>query len=167
MLWQKYVQLQVFHQLCVLWVKTMFPPTIASVTCSIIVCLYVTIRHNDVPPFLIPVFFYTAITLFGIVFWFCIQTINVSRASEARIGLLTAIPVGIGNENGISDPWELKKYTAKKRKATRAMNFRLGDFMEFSIDVPISIWEEILNQVVFGGCILRDCRLRFRLPAVA
>ena len=148
-LWEKYVQLQVFHQLCLIWVKVMTPTNVASITCSIIVCLYATIRHNDVPPFLIPVFSYVGITLFGIVFWVCVQIIDVSKASEALIGTLTVISVDTGNENGISDPQKLKKYIVKKGKATRPMKFRFGDFMDISINVPIGVWEEILNQVLF------------------
>lgn len=77
------------------------------------------------------------------------QFINVSKASEALIGTLTMTPGGARNEYGISGPQELKKYIVRKRKATRAMNFRLGDFMEFSLDVPIGIWDDILNQELF------------------
>ena len=79
------------------------------------------------------------------------QIINVSKGSEALIDTLTRtfIPAGAGCENGVNGGLELKKYIVRKGKATRAMNFRLGDFMEFSIDVPIGVWEEILNQVFF------------------
>ena len=151
MLWQKYVQLQVFNQLCLTWAKSMLGPTIASITSSIAVCFYITIRHNDVPPFLIPVFFYVGITLFAIVFWGCVQVINVSKTSQSLIGTLTimpTIPAHAGNEYEVSGGQELKKYIMRKGKATRPMYFRLGDFMEVSIDVPIGIWDEILNQVL-------------------
>ena len=149
MLWQKYVQLQLFHKLCLIWVKVMSPASVASITSAIIVCFYITIRHNDVPSFLIPVFFYVGTTCVGIIFWLGIQVIDVSKASEALIGRLTAIPVGTGNEYGISDPRELKKYIVRKGKATRAIKFRFGDFTDVTIDVPIGVWDEILNQVLF------------------
>ena len=37
----------------------------------------------------------------------------------------------------------------KRGKATRPLNYRIGEFMEFSLDVPMGIWDEILNQLVF------------------
>ena len=132
-----------------MWVKLMLAPTLASVTGAIIVSFYVTIRHEDVPSVLIPAIVYTEVALLGIVFWMCDQMLSVKTTSEAVIAVLTSITAEqVGRENLNSNGRDLKKYIMRRAKATRAMNFRVGDFMELSLDVPIGVWDEILNQVL-------------------
>ena len=127
----------------------MLAPTLASVTGTIIVSFYVTIRHEDVPSVLIPAIVYTEVALLGIVFWMCDQMLSVKTTSEAVIAVLTSITAEqVGRENLNSNGRDLKKYIMRRAKATRAMNFRVGDFMELSLDVPIGVWDEILNQVL-------------------
>ena len=97
--------------------------TIASITTKIIICFYITIRHDDIPPFLVPVFSYVGITLFGIVSWACIQIVEVLRESEALISTLISVAAEGGKETGGSllHDRELKKYIVRRGKATRSM----------------------------------------------
>ena len=37
----------------------------------------------------------------------------------------------------------------KRAQALRAVNFPTGPFAEFSLNVTINIWEEVLNQLLF------------------
>ena len=87
--------------------KFMVVPTIASATSTIIICFFVTIRHQEVPVWLVPVFFYVGITLFGIVFWICYQMVLVIRASEAVIGVLTSI--NDENQGSTGSPLTMRK----------------------------------------------------------
>ena len=36
-----------------------------------------------------------------------------------------------------------------KARATRALEYRMGDFGSFSLNVPVVLWEEIWNQLLF------------------
>ena len=146
-LWHKYLRLQVFHQLCRAWIKLMVVPAMATATSAIIICFYVTIRHQEVPPWLVPLFTYVGVSLFGTVFWITYQAMLVIRTSEAIIGALTTVDDPMLGSMRV--PLTLQKYIAKRGKATRPLNIRIGAFMEFSLDVPIGIWDEILNQLVF------------------
>ena len=147
-LWQKYVELQVFNELSRTWVKLMLVPTIASVTTTIIVCFYVTIRHEDLPAILIANVAYVGVALLGILFWIFQQMIGVMRISEAVIAALTTITPN-GSDNGRNPGWELKHYIVRRGKATRKLHFRVGEFTEASLDVSVGIWDEILNQLLF------------------
>ena len=148
-LWHKYLKLQVFNELCRTWAKLMIVPTISSATSTIIICLYVTIRHEELPIGLVPFFFYVGMTLFGIVFWIAYQVILVIRASEAIIGVLTTVDKEGDNPGWMGVPLPPKKYIMKRGKATRPLGYRIGEFIEFSLDVPIGIWDEIVNQLLF------------------
>ena len=147
-LWHNYLRLQIFTEICSMWIKLMVVPTIFSVTSTIITCLYVTIRNEGLPEWLVLLFFYVGITLFGNVFWIAYQAILVIRASEATIGVLTSIQYeNSGHHNHV--PLVIRKYIVKRGKATKPLSFRIGEFTEFSLDVPMSIWDEILNQLLF------------------
>ena len=146
-LWQKYVELQVFNELSRTWAKLMLIPTIVSVTCTIIICFYATIRHEDLPAVLIPAFVYVGAVLLGIVFWIAKQALSAIRTSEAVIANLTSVKTDqAGNEN-IGQ--ELKNFIVRRGNATRKLFYMVGNFMEVSSDVPICMWDEILNQVLF------------------
>ena len=150
-LWQKYVRLQLYVELCSIWGKVMIVPTMISATTTIIICFYVTIRPENVPLWLVLVIFYVGITLFGIVFWTCYQVILVIRGSEEIIRALTSLETGDwinGGRMGLP-PLQLKKYILIRGKATRPLNYRIGEFNDFTLDVPIGIWDEILNQLFF------------------
>ena len=128
----------------------MLVPTIISTTSTIIICFYVTIRPDNVPFWLVVVVFYIGITLFGIVFWACYQTILVIRGSEDIIRALTSLEIGDWKEGRLGvTPMRLKKYIVTRGKATRPVNYRIGEFNDFTLDVPIGIWDEILNQLLF------------------
>lgn len=89
-LWQKYMHLQVFNELCKVWIKFMIVPTIFSLTCAVIVCFYVTIRNEGVPTLLAMLFFYIGASVFGTFFWILYQVIMVIRTAEGILGILTS-----------------------------------------------------------------------------
>ena len=144
-LWRKYLHLQVFNQLCRVWVKLMSPPTTFSLTSSIIIWFYVTIRNEGVPVTLTLIFFCVGISIFAIFFWLLYEVIMVKRAADRILATLTSTEDG--NYKDFSP--QQKRYINKRGKATRAIGYRIGDFMEISLDVPLGIWDEILNQLLF------------------
>ena len=146
-LWQRYLRLQVHQVICRTWVKLMVVPSMATVTGAIIICFYVTIRNQDMPPWLPTLFFYVGINLFSFVFWVAFQAHLIVRTSEAIIGVLTSMEDELLGDNDV--PPNVRKYIALRGKATRPLNFSIGAFNEFSLDVPIGIWDEILNQLLF------------------
>lgn len=88
---------------------------------------------------------YAGATEFANVFWTSYQIISVVRASEEVIeALRSTVTDGYSRA-----PPELRKYIVKKGKATRALYYRVGNFSDFSLDVPVGIWDEIINQLLF------------------
>ena len=144
-LWHTYVQLQIFIQLFVSWMKVLLVPTIISATSTIIICFYVTVRHSNVPAWVFLTFIYVGVTIFGIVLLLSYQLMLGIHASESSIGVLASTD----GEDYRDLPLSLKKYVLKRGKATRPLRYRVGELMDFSWEVPIGIWDEILNQLLF------------------
>ena len=78
-------------------------------------------------------------------FWTSYQIISVVGLSEEVIGVLKL--TGIDDHRSV--PAAFKTFMAKKGKATRALYYRIGHFSDFSLGVPIGIWDEIINQLLF------------------
>ena len=125
-------------------------PSMISGTATIIICFYVTIRPGNVPTWLVLVIFYVGITLFGIAFWVCFQLILLIRGSEDIIRALNSLDTGDWRKGRVGvSPLALKKYILVRGRAIRPLNYRLGEFTDFTLDVPIGVWDEILNQLFF------------------
>ena len=46
-------------------------------------------------------------------------------------------------------PLNERTYFGRKARATKALGFRMGNVGNFSLDVPVVMWEEIWNQLLF------------------
>lgn len=144
-LWEKYMHLQVFNELCKGWIKFMIAPSLFSITCTIIICFFVTIRNEGVPVALIMLFAYVGVSIFATLFWICYEIIMVTRMADGILETLTSTEKG----SYTSLPNQQRRYISKRGKATRAIGYRIGGFMEFSLNVPVGLWDEIVNQLLF------------------
>ena len=127
------------------WLMFMFPPTLSSVSLAIIMPTFVSIRYTELPVMFYVIFPYTAFTLILVIFWFCYDTVLVIRASEGLMGqLLYHQAVYL---RPLSTAERIK--VLKRAKAMKVLEFPIGDFAEFSLTLPVSIWDEIVNQVLF------------------
>ena len=83
--------------------------------------------------------------MFLVIFCFAYQIVMVMRASENIVGVLTSTT----DKTSGALPLHERNYFARKVKATRALGFRMGNVGNFSLDVPVVMWEEIWNQLLF------------------
>ena len=83
-----YFCLELYTRISCVWIKFMLPPTIFSMSLTIIVTTFVSIRYTDLP-FMFYIFFpNTAFTLLLIIFWASIDIVLITRDSEAILGEL-------------------------------------------------------------------------------
>ena len=141
----QYVRLQVHVAIANDWIMFMIVPTIFSVSTSIIICLYITIRHPELPIYLYILFPYVAANLFSLLFYLAYELMMMIRASEAVLDTLSSTEGQYYQAASIQQ----RLYIRKLAKSTRPLSFRMGIFMNFSLDVPVGIWDEILNQLLF------------------
>ena len=113
---------------------------------AIVLCLYIPLRHPEVPALLNLCFLLVGIIVLGVCLWWSYDVVLLIRASEDVLGKLKTFD-GNWREKGISDLQRLR--FLKRAKACRPVDVPIGIFGEFSLDVPVIMWDEILNQLLF------------------
>ena len=140
-----YICYELYSRVCNVWLKFMLPPTIFSVSLTIIVTSFVSIRYTELPFLFYILFPITAFTLMLIILWISYDAVCITRDSEDILRQLSASEAPYLR----STPRRAKAEIMKRVRAMRVVGFPIGEFAVFSIDVPIAVWEEILNQVLF------------------
>ena len=120
-------------------------PNFVGCSTLVIVALYICIRAVGVPWWLYLFFISSCVTLLLLTFWLPYQFVLAVRASEDVVGVLTSLKDIYSGELSLNE----RKYLARKAKATRILGYRMGGFGNFSFDVPVVMWDEILNQLLF------------------
>ena len=87
---RKYYLFQVYVCLANSWVKFMIVPAIFSVSSSIIVAFYVSIRHTEIPILIYLRFASVGVSLFVILFWFGLEVIKLIQSTEAIVETLNS-----------------------------------------------------------------------------
>ena len=140
-----YICSELYNRTCGVWVKFMMPPTIFSVSLAIIVTTFVSLRYTELP-FIFYIFFpNTAFTLLLIIFWLSYDEVLITRDSEDILGQLWSYEAPYLR----SMPKSRRAKIMKRAKAMRVLEFPIGEFADFSLSFPITVWDEILNQVLF------------------
>ena len=127
------------------WFKFQGPPTILSVSVAVIITAFVSIRYTDLPLILYIFYPNTAFNLMLIVFWLFYDTVRIVRASDEIIGRLQSENAGYLRPL----PRAMRIQVLKRAKVMKEIEFPLGNYSEVTLNLPIAMWEEILNQVLF------------------
>ena len=112
---------------------------------TMIVTTFVSIRYTELPIYYYVVFPNTAFTLMLIIFWLSYDGVLFTRASEDILSTLLSYEAPYVRQM----PRAVRVQVMKRARAMRVIEFPIGEFADFSINLPITIWEEVLNQVLF------------------
>ena len=144
-LWKDHEKLGIFHVVAASYIGFFITPALFGCSSFVIVAFYVSIRNVGLPWWLYLLLLFTSVTTFLIIFWFTYQLVLVMRASEDIVEVLKTTPDKYFGVLGVSE----RNYSTRKARATRAFGYRMGNFGNFSLEVPIVMWEEIWNQLLF------------------
>ena len=141
-----YILGQVYNTILDVWYKFTVPPAFLNGGIAIVFAWYATIRHKDeLPLYIYWLFPYIATVFTIILFDLCFDGILVIRASEDSLSTLRSKErrylVGV--------PVQERVRMSKRAKAIRPAFFSVGNFTEFNMNVPIGVWDEIVNQLMF------------------
>ena len=139
-----YICNELYHRICFAWGKFMLPFTLISVSLTVIWGTFVAIRYTMLPLYLYVVFPNTAVTLMLIILWVGYDLTAFTRDSEDVLGKLRSHQAPYLR----SMPKGVRTGVMKRARAMRVIGFPIGDFADWTINVSIVIWDEILNQVV-------------------
>ena len=141
---QMYVRLELFHRIGQVWVRFYFPPWLVACSTTVIVTAFVTIRYTELPLIVYGIFPNMAITLLTVIFWQSYDMLRIIRASEDILGVLWKHETPYFR--GMTRAKRIEKM--KRSRAMRPLGFLVAD-SEFSVNLPIDTWDEIVNQTLF------------------
>ena len=142
-----YIAFQVQNKLYDDWFGPALFSILFSLGCAVVISLYFPLKHPDLPGFIILVFVTMAVFIMAVVFWLCFDEVTVIRNSEEVIAELQLRPqVSRFGESEFSVV-QMERFL-KRAKALRSFRISVGTFGDFNLEVPIIMWEEILNQLV-------------------
>ena len=97
---------------------------------------------HDIPSIFSAAFLFVTVMLMGVIFGASYDALQLTKAAEEVIANLHSVKNFHGG--GLRGRGVLKR-----AKAFRPIKYPVWVFGEFSIEVPIIIWDEILNQLLF------------------
>lgn len=140
-----YICLELFNRICYVWNKLILPLTNFSLSLTIIVAAFISIRYTELRFYYYVFFANTAVSLMLILFWSYYEMLLITRGCEEILGQLLSYEAPYLQ----SVPKAQRTLVMKRAKAMRVIEFPLGDFADTSLSVAIAIWDEIVNQVLF------------------
>ena len=140
-----YICGQVYNTILDVIYKLVSPPGIFNSGLIIVLTWFLTMRHSQVPWYIYMWFPYIAILFTVVLFALCYDGILAIRASKKVLSILRS------NEKQyfLRLPAEDRKAMMRRAKALRPAFFSVGNFTDFNVDVPIGVWNQIVNQLVF------------------
>ena len=121
------------------------PPAFLNAGLTIVLAWYLTIRHTELPLYIYCVFPYAGILFTFMLFDLCYDGILVMRASEDSLTKLRLAE----KQYFLRMPTDERMAMMKRAKALRPAFFSVGSFTEFTMDVPVGVCDEIVNQLMF------------------
>ena len=141
-----YIRLQLFsHTFCV-WCLLMFAPLLVGLIICVIITLFLAIRYTQLPLLLYIWCLVTGITILFVIFWISYDIVLVKRTAEDVMSRFAS-------HDGAPYLGRMSKQervaVAKRALALKVLEFPNGDSVDLSLDLPVMVWEEVLNQVLF------------------
>ena len=144
-LWRSFLCLRIYCILLNEWIKWLLVPTALILKAVIALCLYVVLRREGIPGWLAIVSGYAGLMLGGIFLWDQYKAVSGMRLADDLAQRLTSTR----EEYFRRLAPEQQRYFVKLGKAVRVPRFEFGSFMEYSFEVPLTILDEILGQLLF------------------
>ena len=130
------------HELAQVYDRTI---TVFSVSVAITQALYVTCRPTAMPLIIYLAYPLVATVPLFVIFRICYDAVAVKRAGDEVLGNLQSKTASYFSR---LKPAE-KREMMRRARALRPVCMEMGSFTEITLEVFMSIWDEILNQLVF------------------
>ena len=135
----------VFNQVLIRWMKAFVPTSIFGLSCCFVVVMFVTIRDTELPTLIYGSFPILGSFFMGIIFWLSYDAMMAKRGSEEILAnLQSAAYKYYLQELDTQD----RKVFLKRTKALRPASFPIGNFGEVSFELPVTVWEESVDQLL-------------------
>ena len=140
-----YVCLQIYHHAHCSWWNWTLPSTYFALSSTVILAMYIGVRHTELPWYLYWVFWLAGVGVLLQIFGVGYDVMLAKEDSEEIVGQLqssagTALQIFSLDE---------KRKILKRSKAMTGLQFGIAGLANYSWAVPLGAWDEILNQLLF------------------
>ena len=119
-----YITMELYNRICFPWVRFTWPLQLFSISLTVIITAFVSIRFTDIPVYYYVVFPMTATILLITMFWVIYDLLLVTRDSEEIRSQLLSYQVPYLRPM----PKNLRTKVLKRARAMRVLEFPLGEF---------------------------------------
>ena len=141
-----YIVLEVQTKIFRRWATVVIFPALVNFGCGSILCIYIPIKYTEVPAIFNFCFLFVGAVILGVIYWLSYDIVLVIRGTEELLGRLRTFHRR-ATEHRARDLTQLR--FLKRSQACRPLEIPVGTFGEFSLDVPVIMGDEILNQLLF------------------
>ena len=128
------------------WLKYLVPPVIFIWAAAVTILLYITFRPSGLPLLVYCWFPLVAVCSMFIITWLIYDAVTVKRSADEVLSKLQSRTTGFYRT--LREPAEKKEFMIRSR-ALQPVRLTIGEFTEGTMEVVVSIWEEVLNQLLF------------------
>jgi len=121
------------------------PQLLLNMFILITVCLYIAIRHTDIPFVIYMVYAFTCVFV-GL--WITVISLYVADVRIESEGVIANLRTGNYLVNTGLTPDE-RLGILKRSRAHRLLRVSVGQYSDYTVDVLVGLWDEILNQLIF------------------
>ena len=140
-----YRSMRLYNIVYMNWVGTMVVPTLFAACSGITILLYITFRPSGLPILVYCWFPIVAVVAMFSIAWLCYDAVIIKRKADEALGHLQSRSAGFLRWCQRSD----KKELLSRGRALQPAYLALGEFTEFTLEVPMNVWDEVLNQLLF------------------
>ena len=126
------------------WFRLFLVATVLVLKTAISFCLYVVIRREGIPGWIVFIAGYAGLTSLGMFIAQSYEANDGIRLLEGSVQTLTSTREDYFRKL----PAEQRLYFVKLGKAVRVPKFDVGPFMKYSFEVSLAIMNEIIGQLV-------------------
>ena len=140
-----YKRMRLYNTIYTNWIKFMVVPSIFAWCVGITFLLYVTFSPSGLPFFVYCWFPLVAGSSMFVITWLCYDAVVAKRAADEVMEKLQSRQAPYFRRFT-----QAEKLVVKGRaRALQPVYLALGEYAEVTLDVPVNIWDEVINQLLF------------------
>ena len=140
-----YQCMKLYNVVLMNWFRFAIVPPMCSISVCIIASLYVTCRPSGLPIIIYCVFPMVAMVALFVVFRMCFNAVVAKMTGDEVLGNVQLRTARFYYRPGPAERKELMR----RAKALQPVRVAIGEFAEITMEVYVSIVDEILNQLLF------------------
>ena len=137
-----YVYLQIYHRAHCAWWNWTLPGTLFSLSSTVILAMYIGLRHTELQWYLYWVFWFAGVGVLVQIFGIGHNVMFAKDDSVETVGKLQSPACTALQALSLEE----RRKILKRSKAISDLQFGIANF---SWAVPLGAWNEILNQLLF------------------